>query len=60
MKTGKFLAILAVASLGIASSANAGIAPPPPVVPEPSTYIAGVLLLLPFGVSALRSLRRKQ
>ena len=28
-------------------------------VPEPSTYIAGVLLLLPFGVSSLRSLRRK-
>lgn len=29
-------------------------------VPEPSTYIAGALLLLPFGFSALRSVRRKQ
>ncbi len=58
MKTGKFLAILAVASLGIASSANAAAVGT--AVPEPSTYIAGVLLLLPFGVSALRSLRRKQ
>ena len=57
MKTGKLLAILAVASLGIASSANASVGT---AVPEPSTYIAGALLLLPFGVSALRSLRRKQ
>ncbi len=30
------------------------------VVPEPSTYLAGVLLLLPFGVSAVRSLRRNK
>jgi hypothetical protein len=30
-----------------------------PVVPEPSTVVAGVLLLLPFGVSALRILRKK-
>lgn len=28
-------------------------------VPEPSTVIAGALLLLPFGVSTLRMLRRK-
>ena len=28
-------------------------------VPEPSTMIAGALLLLPFGVSTLRNLRRK-
>lgn len=27
-------------------------------VPEPSTYVAGALLLLPFGVSALRKLRK--
>jgi len=58
MKIGKLLAILAVASLGIVSSANATAVGAP--VPEPSTYIAGALLLLPFGVSALRSLRRKQ
>ena len=29
-------------------------------VPEPTTLIAGVLLLLPFGASALRMIRRKQ
>ena len=30
-----------------------------PVVPEPTTMIAGALLLLPFGVSTLRILRKK-
>lgn len=30
------------------------------VVPEPTTMIAGALLLLPFGASALRLLRKKQ
>jgi len=29
------------------------------VVPEPTTVVAGALLLLPFGASTLRSLRRK-
>jgi hypothetical protein len=29
------------------------------VVPEPTTLVAGVLLLLPFGVSAFRIVRRK-
>jgi hypothetical protein len=37
---------------------------PPPiptsVVPEPTTIIAGALLLLPLGVSTLRILRRNQ
>jgi hypothetical protein len=33
---------------------------PSSVVPEPSTIIAGALLLLPFGVSTLRILRRKK
>ena len=28
-------------------------------VPEPTTMIAGALLLLPFGVSTLRLLRRR-
>ena len=28
-------------------------------VPEPSTYIAGALMVLPFGASALRMLRKK-
>jgi hypothetical protein len=31
----------------------------PTVVPEPSTVIAGALLLLPFGASTLRILRKK-
>lgn len=29
-------------------------------VPEPTTIIAGALALLPFGVTALRSLRKRQ
>jgi hypothetical protein len=29
-------------------------------VPEPSTMIAGALALLPFGFTALRSLRKRQ
>ena len=32
---------------------------PPPAVPEPTTFIAGALLLLPFGANTLRILRRK-
>ena len=28
-------------------------------VPEPTTMIAGALLLLPFGMSTLRALRRR-
>lgn len=30
------------------------------VVPEPATVVAGALLLLPFGVSALRIMRKRQ
>jgi len=33
---------------------------PIPPVPEPTTMIAGALLLLPFGVSTLRILRKKR
>jgi hypothetical protein len=33
---------------------------PAPAVPEPSTYIAGALLLLPFGFSFLRALRKNR
>jgi hypothetical protein len=29
-------------------------------VPEPSTYIAGALMVLPFGASTMRIMRRKQ
>lgn len=39
-----------------------GNVPPPNVVavPEPGTVLAGVLLLLPFGVSTIRTLRRNR
>ena len=30
------------------------------VAPEPTTMVAGALLLLPFGMSTLRLLRKKQ
>jgi hypothetical protein len=33
---------------------------PPSVVPEPTTIISGVLMLLPFGASTLRILRRNR
>lgn len=41
---------------------NTITAPPAEVgaVPEPTTVIAGALMLLPFGVSALRSLRKNR
>jgi len=29
-------------------------------IPEPSTYLAGALLLAPFGASAIRSLRNRK
>lgn len=32
--------------------------PPPPSVPEPTTMIAGALLLLPFGAALLRNSRK--
>jgi hypothetical protein len=32
----------------------------PSAVPEPSTYLAGALLLLPFGSSAIRLLRKNK
>jgi hypothetical protein len=35
-----------------------GTSPAEPSVPEPTTMIAGALLLLPFGVSTLRILRK--
>lgn len=33
--------------------------PTPPAVPEPATVLAGALLLLPFGASAIRIIRKK-
>ena len=38
---------------------GSSIAPVPTAVPEPTTMIAGALLLLPFGASTLRMLRRR-
>jgi hypothetical protein len=40
---------------------NDGVNPPEPpaVVPEPSTYLAGALLLLPLGAGVVRTLRRR-
>lgn len=43
------------AQIGSYSGALAGAA-----VPEPTTLIAGALLLLPFGVSTLRNLRKRR
>ena len=41
------------------TDANRGYAQPIlGMVPEPSTVVAGVLLLLPFGVSTVRILRK--
>jgi hypothetical protein len=37
-------------------AAAADLAP----VPEPSTVVAGILMLLPFGISAVRSLRKER
>ena len=34
--------------------------PPEPTVPEPSTFIAGALLLLPFGLQGIRHLRNRK
>jgi len=34
--------------------------PAEPAVPEPTTILSGVLMLLPFGASTLRIMRRKQ
>jgi hypothetical protein len=43
---------------GIEANGNVTMSLAP--VPEPTTIIAGVSMLLPFGASALRSLRKKQ
>jgi hypothetical protein len=44
----------------ISASAEIGSITVPAPVPEPTTMVAGALLLLPFGASTLRILRRKQ
>ena len=44
------------------STANAGstLVPVPAPVPEASTVMAGALMLLPFGIGAVRSLRKER
>jgi hypothetical protein len=44
-------------TLDVANVETASILNP---VPEPSTYLAGALLLLPFGVSTVRKLRKSR
>ncbi|HEY4416935.1 MAG TPA: PEP-CTERM sorting domain-containing protein [Verrucomicrobiae bacterium] len=39
---------------------NISLNPPTAAVPEPTTVVAGALLLLPFGVSTLRILRNRK
>jgi len=51
-------------SLGTGSHGAIPECPPGPIgghpVPEPTTMLAGALMLLPFGVSTLRMLRKRQ
>jgi hypothetical protein len=60
-KGSKMIKTIAITTLAlcvmplIAQASYAEIAP----VPEPSTIFAGALLLVPFGISAVRALRRK-
>ena len=42
------------------SDVNVQVSGAPASVPEPSTYFAGALLLLPLGVGAIRSLRKER
>ena len=39
---------------------NVSLVAVPAPIPEPSTVIAGVMMLLPFGVGAIRSLRKER
>ncbi|HUZ07346.1 MAG TPA: hypothetical protein VMV89_07640, partial [Candidatus Paceibacterota bacterium] len=41
-------------------SDNGGGSPIPVPVPEASTVMAGALMLLPFGIGAIRSLRKER
>jgi len=42
------------------SDVNVQVSGAPASVPEPFTYFAGALLLLPLGVGAIRSLRKER
>ena len=61
MKTHKIMTVTAtivIVLLGLAAHAQTQPGVPAPV-PEPSTWLAGALLLVPLGVTALRSMRKK-
>jgi hypothetical protein len=46
-----------IAGVSDGTTANVPILAP---VPEPSTVVAGILMLLPFGIGAVRSLRKER
>jgi ABC-type multidrug transport system permease subunit len=49
-------AIVAIVFVGQAAFAQSQPAP----VPEPSTFVAGALLVVPLAVGALRTIRKKK
>ena len=62
MKTQKIIraaAVIAIVFLAQAALAD-GWKPTPAPVPEPSTWVAGALLLVPMGVTALRAMRKNK
>jgi hypothetical protein len=64
MKTHKIITAttaIVIVLLGLAAQAQqADWKTVPAPVPEPSTWLAGALLLVPLGVSALRSMRKNK
>jgi len=50
---------LLVAGLTAVDDGSLELPTPPGVVPEPSTYLAGALLILPLGTQLIRRLRRR-
>lgn len=59
MKNNRSFATLAVATLFMLPLI-AQATPPPPVVPEPSTIVAGALLLVPLGAGIARAWRNRK
>jgi hypothetical protein len=61
MKKSTIFLVLIVAGLaGQNLFAGGGGPPGPPAVPEPATWLAGALVLVPSGMSTLRVLRQKR
>ena len=59
MKTHKIITVAATVVIVLLGQAAYAQSQPAPV-PEPSTWLAGALLLVPLGVSALRSMRKNK